>query len=422
MLTRLLPYLVLGLSCGAATGQTLSVWVHSGPGPERDAYIASTKAFNEAQTQARDPVRAEIVPLPESEYNEAVNKAARERKLPCVLEFDGPNVAAYASAGHLVPLDRFEGLLKIRDSMLNSLVRQGTVDGTFYSVGQYDSGLALWGNRELLQRIGARIPSRTDDAWTLAELEEILKKLKATGVASPLDMKFNYGMGEWFTYGFAPIVQGFGGDLIERQSLRTARGTLNSSPSVKGLATLQGWIRQGYVDASPADNKSFVSGRSALSWVGHWVHNEYKAALGDKLVLMPLPRFGAKTVTGSGSWNFGIAATCPQPAAAAKFLEHLMSRAEILRVTEANGAVPGTGAAMVYSKTFAPGGALRLYADQLLAGQARVRPASPHYPVISRSFAQAINDVAKGADPQRALDEAAAKIDQHIAGQVKKAP
>lgn len=78
---------------------------------------------------------------------------------------------------------------------------------------------------------------------------------------------------------------------------------------------------------------------------------------------------------------------------------------------------------MVYSKAYAPGGPLRLYADQLLAGQARVRPTSPHYPVISRSFAQAVNDVAKGADPQNALDEAAAKIDKHIAGQsAKKAP
>ncbi|HSV57585.1 MAG TPA: sugar ABC transporter substrate-binding protein [Variovorax sp.] len=422
MLTRLLCCLVLGLGCAAsASGQALSVWVHSGPGPERDAYVASVRAFNEAQALARDNVRAELVPLPEADYNEAVNKAARERRLPCVLEFDGPNVASYAAAGHLVPLERFERMAQIQNAMLASLVRQGTVDGKLYSVGQYDSGLALWGNRQLLAQAGVRIPARVDDGWTLAEFEDALRKLKAAGVASPLDMKFNYGVGEWFTYGFAPIIQGFGGDLVDRKTLRTAQGTLNSPASVKAMATLQGWIRAGYVDPTPADDKAFVNGRSALSWVGHWVYSDYKKALGDKLVLMPLPRFGGKTVTGSGSWNFGIAASCAQPQAAAKFLEHLMSRAEILRVTEVNGAVPGTGAAMVYSRAYGPGGELRLYADQLLAGLARVRPATAHYPTISRSFALAVSQVAKGADPQRSLDQAAAAIDRNLADEAAKA-
>lgn len=415
MPTRFLSCLLAGLAVAwSAHGQTLQVWIHSGPGPERDAYVASVRAFNEEQQRVRETVRAELVPVPESGYGEAVIQAARDRRLPCVLEFDGPNVAAYAAAGHLLPLEKFERMSRIRDSMLGSLVRQGTVNGKLYSVGQYDSGLAMWVNKEMLRKVGARLPTRIEDGWTLQEFEDVLKRLKAAGVARPLDMKFNYGAGEWFTYGFAPMVQSFGGDLIERKQMMRASGVLNGPESLAAMRTFQAWVKAGYVDVAPADDKSFVSGQSALSWVGHWVYADYKKALGDKLGLVPLPRFAGRTVTGSGSWNFGVAASCPHPEAAARFLEHLMSRPEILRVTEANGAVPATGAAMVFSRHYAPGGELRLYAEQLLAGMARVRPPTPHYPVVSRSFAEAVSQIAKGTDPQQALDRAAQTIDQYI--------
>jgi multiple sugar transport system substrate-binding protein len=398
----------------AAHAQAFSVWVHSGPGPERDGYAASVRAFNEAEALARRGTRAELVSLPEGHYAAAVDRAAAAGTLPCVLEFDGPHVAAHAAAGRLLPLDGFEALARLRASMLASLVRQGTVDGRLYGIGQYDSGLALWGNRTLIERAGVRIPVRSGDGWTLAELEDALKKLKAAGVPTPLDLKFNYGVGEWFTYGFAPLLQSLGGDLIERERLARAQGVLNGAAAVRAMTLLLGWVTAGWVDAQPRDDRAFAEGRAALSWVGHWAWQGYRQALGDQLVLMPVPRFGARPVTGSGSWNFGIAASCTQPEAAARFIAHLMSRTEILRITEVNGAVPGTGQALAFSSLYGPGGELRLFAEQLLSGQARVRPATPAYPVITAAFSDAVAQIVRGADVQATLDDAARRIDQAL--------
>ncbi|MBT9525573.1 MAG: sugar ABC transporter substrate-binding protein [Rhizobacter sp.] len=406
---------LLGLATCTAQAQTITVWVHAGPGPERDAYAASVKAFNERPAALRGSAQAQLMLVPEATYGDEVARAAAAGRLPCVLEFDGPNVAAYAAGGQLLPLDGFDRLASVRRTLLSSVARQGTVNGRLYSLGQYDSGLALWGNREWLQKVGVRIPARADSGWTLAEFEDVLKKLKAAGVASPLDMKFNYGVGEWFTYGFAPILQGFGGDLIDRSEHGRAQGVINGPAAVKAMSSFQGWVNAGYVDTAPTDDKAFVSGRSALSWVGHWVFKDYRRALGERLVLLPLPHFGSKPVTGSGSWNFGIAASCAHPQAAAAFIEHLMSRVEILRVTDINGAVPATGAALAFSPDYALGGPLRLYAEQLMAGHARVRPQTPHYPLVSRAFAQAVAQIAKGADVQRALNTAAETIDQGLA-------
>lgn len=395
---------------GAQAETVVSMWVHAGPGPERDVYIASAKAFNDANAE----IKIKLLTLPEGKYNDQVNAAALANKLPCVLDFDGPTVYNFAWSKKIVPLDDLPVAKTAKAEMLPTLVRQGTYNGKLYSVGQFDSGLAIWGNRKTLTAAGVRIPKGVDDAWTLAEFEDVLKKLKATGVPFPLDMKFNYGIGEWVTYGFSPLVQSFGGDLIDRKGYKSAKGVLNGPESVKALTTLQGWVKQGYVNPATKNDGDFVQGKSALSWVGHWVFNDYQKALGDDLVLIPMPRFGGKAVTGAGSWNYGISRSCDAIPAAAKVLEHLMSKPEILRMTLANGALPATASARAESPKYAAGGPLHLYVEQSAKGLARVRPETPAYPTITAAFAEAVNNVVGGADVQKELDKAVKKIDQDI--------
>ncbi len=409
---RLGAALIAGaLAASAAQAETLvSMWVHAGPGPERDVYIAAVRAFNDASAD----IKIKLLTLPEGKYSDQVNAAALANKLPCILDFDGPNVYNYAWSKKIVPLDDLPIGKLAKAEMLPTLVRQGTYNGKLYSVGQYDSGLALWGNAKTLKAAGIRIPKGVDDAWTSAEFEDALKKLKAAGVPFPLDMKFNYGIGEWVTYGFSPLVQSFGGDLIDRKGYKTAKGALNGPEAVKALSTLQGWVKQGYVNPATKNDGDFVQGKSALSWVGHWVYNDYHKALGDDLVLIPMPKFGAKAVTGAGSWNFGISKSCETLPAASKVLEHLMSKAEILRVTAQNGAVPATKAAQAESANYGPNGALKLYIEQANKGVARVRPETPAYPTITAAFAEAVNNIVGGGDVQKELDKAVKKIDQDI--------
>jgi multiple sugar transport system substrate-binding protein len=68
------------------------------------------------------------------------------------------------------------------------------------------------------------------DAWTAAEFAQALIKLRAAGYKRPLDLKLNYGQNEWYTYGFSPIVQSAGGDLVDRSTYATPAGSLNGPP------------------------------------------------------------------------------------------------------------------------------------------------------------------------------------------------
>ncbi|WP_246329305.1 ABC transporter substrate-binding protein [Chthonobacter rhizosphaerae] len=403
---------LLALSLTSVSAATLKVWHHGGRGDGESANVA---AQIEAWNKANPDMTAELVQLPEGAYNEQVQAAALAGSLPDLLDFDGPNYANYVWSGYLAPLD---GLIDpaVTANLLPSIVSQGTYapDGKLYAVGQFDSGLALWASKSLLEKAGVRIPTGLADAWTLAEFEDALAKLKAAGVEYPLDLKLNYGKGEWYTYGFSPIVQSFGGDLIDRTTWK-AEGTLNSEGSVKALTALQGWVKAGYVVPASAGDDAFYGKKSAaISLVGHWQYGAHTAALGDDLLLLPMPKFGDKAVTGQGSWAWGIPAAGANKEAAGKLLSFLMNDENVLSITKQNGAVPGTKSAAAAADLFKPGGALALYVEQLNA-IAVPRPAHPGYPVITAAFAQAVDDVVNGADPKAALDTAAAAIDEDIA-------
>lgn len=389
----------------------ITMWVHSGPGSEREAYVASIKAFNESQTA----YRAELITLPEGQYEKRVEEAAKSNQLPCVLDFDGPFVYNYIATKKIVPLDDIPDSVALGVDMLPSLLRQGTYKKRLYSVGQYDSGLAIWANRKLLNSAGVRIPVRLTEAWSLSEFEEVLRKLKDSGVPYPLDMKFNYGLGEWMTYGISPIVQSMGGDLINRNGFVSAQGAINGPAAVAALTAVQGWVKAGYVNPTPKGDDDFIKGRSALSYVGHWTYREYKKALGNDLVLIPMPRFGHRQVTGAGSWNFGISANCQNRRGAAKLLTHLMKPDEITRVTAINGAIPGTFTALMRNHAFDYGGPLHIYYQQLSEGVAEVRPETAAYPAITAAFSRAVGRIVYGADVKRSLDTAAETIDRFIA-------
>ena len=117
-----------------------------------------------------------------------------------------------------------------------SIRQQGTYAGRLWGLGTFDSGLGLFVRRSILRKVGARIPTGPDDAWTAAEFTDILHRLRRAGYARPLDLKVPYldvraGMGG---YGIAPAVWSAGGDLIDRRNYREVDGVLNGSRGRQG--------------------------------------------------------------------------------------------------------------------------------------------------------------------------------------------
>lgn len=417
-------FAVLGTACaGGGGGQasaagctgkvsggpvTVKFWFHSGTGSERDVVVSQVAAFNSSQSD----VKVQLVLLPEGNYNDQVQAAAASGKLPDILDFDGPFLYNYAWSGKLVSLDSCIST-DLKTDLLPSIVAQGTYAQHLYGVGSIDSGLGLYARKSLLTKSGIRVPSGPQDAWTGDEFTQILKTLQGAGFKKPLDLKLNYGATEWYTYGFSPIIQSAGGDLIDRSKYQSANGVLNSPASVQALTVFQSWFKAGYVDSNE-DDAAFIKGRSAISWVGHWMFPDYKKAYGDDLIILPLPNFGKGSKTGMGSWQWGITSTTKNVDAAWAFVNYLLKDQQIIQYTTADGAVPATKSAIAQSPNFASGAPENIYVRQLESTTAVPRPQTPAYPTITQAFRKAIDDIVHGGDVKAALDQAVQTIDTDI--------
>lgn len=396
----------------ASSGETITVsmWWHTGTPEEMEATDAAVEAFNSSRTD----IQIDKTDIPGGAYTDQVNAAALSGDLPCVLDFDGPFVYNFAWSDFLIPIDSYVSA-DMRADFLPSILDQGTYNGELYSLGQFDSGLGLYANGAYLDAAGVRVPTFAEP-WTLDEFEGALAALaELPEVEFPLDLKINYGQGEWYTYGFSPILQSFGGDLIDRGDYQSATGVIDGPESVQAMETFQGWFENGWADPAPPGDDSFYGSKtSAISFVGHWMWGPHNEGLGDDLLVLPMPNFGGEAVTGMGSWNYGISSSCENPDAAFEVLAHLVSTDEILRMTNGNGAVPARFSALEQSELYAEGGPLEVFAQQLSEGRGVPRPIFPGYATITEEFAQVVADVIAGADVQAELSDAAAAIDQNI--------
>ena len=401
---------------GKIDGTTyITVWFHvttsrDRPDAERDTLREQVAAFNRSQGQ----VRARLVILPEGDYNEQVRAAAASGNLPDVLDFDGPYLYNYAWSGKLKPLDSCVSQPLLND-LLPSIRQQGTYAGRLWGLGTFDSGLGLFVRPSILREIGARIPAGPDDAWTAAEFTEILHRLRRAGYRRPLDLKLNYlaSTPEWPAYGFSPAVWSAGGDLIDRRNYRDVDGVMNGPEAVEALTVIQAWLLDGLVDRN-ADDAAFVQGRSPISWVGHWLYPAYREAFPDDLAIVPLPDFGRGTVTGMGSWQWGITVNTADGDAAWRFLEFLLQDEQVRQLSTANGAIPARASVARSSKSYGPGGDEHLYLQQLEGGTARPRPQTPAYPAITAAFGVAVREIFAGRPVKPALDVAARRVEEDL--------
>lgn len=400
--------------------EPLTVWTHGGSDGEQRALGELVDSWEE-----RTGRTVEVTVVDEGDYNDRVQAAAAAGTLPDVLDLDGPHTAALAYRGDLLDLDPLLPAATV-DDLLPSLVAQGTYDGGLYSVGTFDSGLALFADASALRGAGVRVPAGPDDAWTAAETTAALQALAARDADGlVLDLKLAYGTGEWFTFAFAPLVTSAGGSLLD-EGTGLAGGRMDSDAAVAALELLGSWAP--YVDPD-AEGTAFTERRVALSWVGHWMYADYEAALGDDLVLVPLPDLGAGSRSGLGSWAWTVPSSTDDPEGAAALVDHLVSPEAARTVTAANHAVPGRLSVLRASPAYAPDGSLHLYAEQLTracpaSGAAAAqpgacvavpRPVTPAYPVVTASFAHAVAQVlVEGAPARASLEAAARRVDEDV--------
>ncbi len=397
------------LSSTAAFAATeLSMWYH-GAGNEVEQKILSgiVNDFNASQSD----YTVKIEQFPQASYNDSVTAAAASGKLPDILDVDGPVMPGWVWAGYMAPLTVDPEVYK---NFLPGAV--GTYNGKVYSIGLWDAAVAMIGRKSVLDENGIRIPT-VDTPWTLEEFDAALVKLQASGKFEfPLDLGMAW-KGEWYPYAFGPILQSFGGDLINRDGYKTADGTLNGDAAVKFGKWWQSVFERKLAPGTSQDgadrDSGFINGKYALSWNGNWAALGIIEKFKDDVVFMPAPNFGTGSKIGAASWQFGVAASSKNQEGANKFIQFALQDKYLTAFSDGIGLIPPTVTAAAASKNYKAGGPMEVFYS-LSAKQALVRPVYAGYAVAAKVFEKALSDIANGAEVEGTLDAAADEITKDV--------
>lgn len=358
----------------------------------------------------------DLINTPHDAYNEKFGAMISANALPDIMELDAPFLANYVWSGYLQPL---KGLVDdaVLSDMTPSNISQGTypVDGKLYATGLSDSTVAIYASRKQLESLKIRIPTSVDDAWSREEFDDVLQKLAASGVKWPIDLFRSYGTKtEWITYAYEPALVSAGCDLVDRKSWK-ATGTLDSATCVAVAQELASWVKKGWVvPQSAGQNQFYAKERMAgLAWGGHWFYADAHAAMGDDLIVLPLPKFGSKSASPNGTWIYAISKTTQDPKLAGKFLSFMLSDQAYRAAYRDHSSFPGLKSFAAKSPLYAEKGAMAI-AFQQASKSAVPRPPHPAYPTITLAFQIAMTNIFDGADAKTELSKAAKKIDADI--------
>jgi len=400
--------LVLVGVASAQTPTTLTMWYHgAGNAVERDILIGIINDFNASQTDWA----ISLEEFPQISYNESVTAAAVAGNLPDIIDVDGPVMPNWAWAGYMAPLSLPDGAL---DAFLPGAI--GKWNDQVYSVGLWDAAVAMFARRSVLEANSIRIPT-LEEPWSLEEFDAALVTLQGTG-------EFEYALdlgtawtGEWYPYAFSPLLQGFGGDLIDRSTYQTAEGVLNGEAAVAWGEWWQSLFERGLAPGTSQDGADretgFIDGKYALQWNGNWAALAALEKFGDDLLFLPAPNFGAGSKIGAASWQFGVSAKSEHQDGANAFIAFAIQDKYLAAFSNGIGLIPATASAAEMTENYKVGGPLEVFFG-LSQAQAILRPPTPGYPVMALVFEKAAADIANGADVQTTLDAATDEINADI--------
>jgi multiple sugar transport system substrate-binding protein len=389
----------------AIAGRTqLTLWTHSAGNADELTLLKQEIAdFNKSQQQYQVIYQA----FPQGSYNDSIAAASVANSLPCIIDMDGPTVPNFAWSKYIIPLPDTNNTL----AGFNSAALGEFQDKT-YSFGQFDVALTVFARKSVLQENNIRIPTM-DQPWTLDEFNKALDTLKASGKFEyPLDLN-SQGTGEWWPYAYSPMLQSFGGDLIDRKTYTTAEGALNGPEAKAWGDWFQNLFKNKYANPKPADDQAFLQGRTALWYNGSWGADDVVKKYGDDALFLPPPDLGKGPKIGGASWQWGISSSCKDPDGAWQFLQVVAKPENVAQYSKLTGLIPTRQDAADMTEKYGPNGAYQIF-FQMAQKFAVLRPATPGYLIISSQFEKAGQAIRDAADVQDTLDDAVDAIDRDI--------
>ncbi|MCY1151664.1 MAG: extracellular solute-binding protein [Sphaerochaetaceae bacterium] len=350
-----------------------------------------------------------------SGYIDKLNAALTSNNMPEIFTLDGPDVASYADAGVIQPVESIIPQSFI-DGFTASMIQQGTFNGEMYALGYQDSGVAIALNKNIIKYLPedkkALIPD-TDEDWTWDEMLEVARaindlktnpetmnkpEIQEMEVACDwLTSDITKGAYETGTYFLTPLLWANGGSLIGPDGL-TLDGYFNSDENIEALTYLGKFFKEELVlPTEPL--KAFYTQKAGMCILGFWFISEITANYPDlDYMTVRYPKVDESydgLYTPSGSWAFvcssSVDLSTDYGKAVGEVLQELTNDDSSRLYYDMNGAVPGRKNALdvidVNSDDPRANEAWSVLAYEI-ANTNHARPVTKGYPVLSELWSK----------------------------------
>ncbi|MFK0099576.1 ABC transporter substrate-binding protein [Streptomyces sp. NPDC091040] len=378
--------------------------VLSGCGQQRDpdVYTVLNSSTDEsyhrwdAETLARCGKRLGVTieqqSVPASQVMTKALRMASSKSLPDVLQLDASEMPTFADAGGLIPL---KDLGLTTKDIPEGIVDFGSYEGTYYGAARTVNTLALFYNKDTLDKAGLKAPT------TWAEMRETAKQLtrgKRYGLA------LSAGGAEDGVFQFTPFMWSNGGDETKLDSPEVA-GALDYWKSL----LKDGSLSKSTVNWTQADvNDQFMAGNAAMMINGPWQVETLNSRKGLNwgIAEIPVPKAGDDSVGPLGGGVLTVPNTGDEKRekTAAKIIGCMSGEQEQITYALNSWMVPANEKAAAEWRTKVP--ELDALADQVATARSRTAKLGARWSSVSLALQSAFQSALTGESSEAALTRA----------------
>lgn len=402
-------------ACGGDAGTTessqLELWTFLDPNSADDARGQALNAIVQGFNDSQDEVTVTVRSINYGQIDAEVIRATSSGQGPDILNVYSTQLATHVDAQTLQPLGAVagEGLDELESDSIFPFDGV-TFDGQVMSVPWEVRAWMLWYRADLLDEIGAAVPT------TMDELVEVAGRLSAeTDVTTGLAIGFSdQGLGAAFVEKFIPFTWAYGGEILDE----SGSPVFADEAGVAALELMSDFRAAGAFGdealSMTADDvvQGVSAGTIAMAIEGTQRVSAARSGdgVGDTLQVVPVPFDESGPLpTAVAGQTMGIGANSDDPEGAWRFIEYYTSVESATRFAEA-GVLPSRSSVYDTEAFSALGnaGELQEWRDYI-AGNGRAEVTSTRFNELSAALVRAGQEsVFQGRDPLEALEGAAA--------------
>ncbi|MFG2596321.1 ABC transporter substrate-binding protein [Streptomyces sp. NPDC048462] len=378
--------------------------VLSGCGQQRDpdVYTVMNSSTDEsyhrwdAQTLARCGKRLGVAieqqSVPAAQVMTKALRMASSKSLPDVLQLDASEMPTFAEAGGLIPLKEL-GLTTT--DIPRGIVDFGSYEGTYYGAARTVNTLALFYDKDTLDKAGLKVPT------TWAEMRSTAKKLtrgKRYGLA------LSAGGAEDGVFQFTPFMWSNGGDETKLDSPQVAGALDYWKDLLKDRSLSKSTVNWTQADV----NDQFMAGNAAMMINGPWQVETLntKKALHWGMAEIPVPKAGDDSVgpLGGGILTVPNTGDSARQKMSAKIIGCMSGEQEQITYALNSWMVPANKKAAAVWREKVP--ELAALSDQVATARSRTAKLGAGWSSVSLALQSAFQSALTGESSEAALKRA----------------